>query len=57
MSTDMIPANNTFQQVNAFGKQHVLNHTPRNVDDERLALTYLDRHAPDLLGMVMGHLL
>jgi hypothetical protein len=49
--------NNTYQNVNAFHKQPVLNHAPRNVDDEKRALTYLDKHAPDLIGMVMGHVL
>ena len=49
--------NNTYQNVNAFHKQPVLNCAPRNVDDEKKALTYLDRHAPDLIGMIMGHIL
>jgi len=57
MSIDMTPANNTFQQVNAFGKQHVLNFAPRNLEDEKRALTYLDKHAPDLVAMVLGGVL
>ena len=49
--------NNTFLPAKTFGKQHVLNHAPRNVEEEAAALVYLDRHAPDLVGMIMGHLL
>jgi hypothetical protein len=49
--------NNKFAPAKTFGKQHVLNHAPRNLEEERLALIYLDRHAPDLVGMIMGHLL
>jgi len=47
----------TVEQPRTFTKQAVLNHIPRNVDDERRALTYLDRHAPDLVGVIMGHVL
>jgi hypothetical protein len=49
--------NNTYAPAKTFGKQHVLNHAPRDVEEERLALVYLDRHAPDLVGMIMGHVL
>ena len=49
--------NNTYAPAKTFGKQHVLNHAPRNEQEERLALTYLDKWAPDLVGMIMGHLL
>ena len=51
------PRNSTLQAVSAFRKQSVLNFAPRNQEDERLAKVYLDRKAPDLLGMIMGHLL
>jgi len=51
------PQNSNVQQVRTFSKQAVLNHVPRNLEEERLALRYLDRFAPDLVGMVMGHLL
>jgi len=51
------PQNSNVQQLRTFTKQAVLNHVPRNVDDERRALTFLDRHAPDLVGMIMGHVL
>ena len=51
------PRNSTLQAVSAFRKQSVLNFAPRNLEDERLALTYLDKRAPDLVGMIMGHLL
>ena len=49
--------NNTFLPAKTFGKQHVLNHAPRNLEEERLALIYLDKFAPDLVGMIMGHVL
>jgi len=49
--------NNQYAPAKTFGKQHVLNHAPRNLEEERLALIYLDRHAPELVGMIMGHVL
>ena len=49
--------NNQYAPAKTFGKQHVLNHAPRNLEEERLALIYLDRKAPDLVGMIMGHVL
>lgn len=51
------PMNSNVQQLKTFSKQAVLNHVPRNEEEERLALRYLDKHAPDLVGMVMGHVL
>jgi hypothetical protein len=51
------PSNNQFASALTFGKQHVLNHAPRDLEAEKLALRYLDKHAPELVGMVMGHLL
>ena len=51
------PSNNQFASTHTFGKQHVLNHMPRNEEDERLALRYLDKHAPDLVGMILGGVL
>jgi hypothetical protein len=49
--------NNTFAPAKTFGKQHVLNHAPRNVEEEAAALRYLDKFAPDLVGMIMGGVL
>jgi len=49
--------NNTFLPAKTFGKQHVLNHAPRNLEEERLALVYLDRKAPDLVAMILGGVL
>jgi hypothetical protein len=49
--------NSTYTPNLTFGLQRVLNHVPRNQEDERLALQRLNRLAPDLLGMVMGHVL
>lgn len=51
------PSNNQYASALTFGKQHVLNHAPRNEEDERLALRYLDKRAPDLVGMIMGGVL
>jgi pyoverdine/dityrosine biosynthesis protein Dit1 len=49
--------NNTFAPAKTFGKQHVLNHAPRNLEEERLALRYLDKWAPDLVGVILGGVL
>ena len=49
--------NSQYVRNQTFGKQQLLNHVPRDVEEERLALQRLNRVAPDLLGMVMGHLL
>ena len=51
------PSNNQFSSNLTFGKQHVLNHAPRDLEAEARALRYLDKRAPDLVGMIMGHLL
>lgn len=51
------PSNNQYASALTFGKQHVLNHAPRNEEDERLALRYLDKHAPDLVGVILGGVL
>ena len=54
----MSDARNTqFTRQQTFTKQHVLNHAPRDLEAENRALVYLDKHAPDLVGMVMGHVL
>ena len=51
------PQNSNVYQYKTFTKQAVLNHVPRNVDEERLALRFLDKHAPDLVGVIMGGVL
>lgn len=48
------PRNSTFQMVSAFEKQMVLHHTQPEQDQVQAAKSYLDRHAPDLIGMVLG---
>lgn len=54
----MSDARNTqFTRQQTFTKQHVLNEIPRDLEAEKRALVYLDKHAPDLTGMIMGHLL
>ena len=57
MSIELVPDNGIFQQGATFQRQHVLNTVVRDPEAERLALTYLDKRAPDLVGMIMGHLL
>jgi hypothetical protein len=49
--------NNIFTRNQTFQFQQVLNEIPRDLEAERRALTFLDKHAPDLIGMVMGHVL
>ena len=51
------PSNNQYSNAFTFGKQRVLNHVPRNEEDERLALRYLDKWAPDLVGVILGGVL
>lgn len=51
------PMNSNVQQLKTFAKQPILNHIPRSEDDERRALRYLDKHAPDLVGVIMGGVL
>jgi hypothetical protein len=51
------PRNSTFAPVSAFSKQMVLNTVQRDHEAERLALTYLNRKAPDLVAMVLGGVL
>jgi hypothetical protein len=40
-----------------FRHQHVLNDIVRDPEAERLALMYLDKNAPDLVGVIMGGVL
>jgi hypothetical protein len=49
--------NNQFARQQTFTKQHLLNEVPRDAEQERLALAFLDKHAPDLVGMIMGGVL
>lgn len=51
------PRNSTISATKTFNKQHVLNDVKPDPEQERLALAYMNRHAPDLVGMVMGHVL
>jgi hypothetical protein len=51
------PMNSTVQQLKTFAKQPILNHVPRNPEEEARALAYMNKHAPDLIGMVMGGVL
>lgn len=51
------PRNSTLQQTRTFTNQHVLNEVRRDEADEKLALTYMNKYAPDLIGMVLGHVL
>jgi hypothetical protein len=49
--------NSQYARQQTFGKQHLLNEIPRDVEAERRALAYLDKWAPDLVPMVMGGVL
>lgn len=49
--------NNTYYPANTFGKQHTLNYAANERAEQDAALRYLDKHAPDLVGMIMGHVL
>jgi hypothetical protein len=49
--------NNSLKTVSAFSKQMVLNTVQRDHEAERLAKVYLDRKAPDLIGMILGGVL
>ena len=51
------PRNNHIQMNTTFQQQRVLNHVPRNDADVKLALTYLDKYAPDLVPMILGGVL
>ncbi len=51
------PRNGTVSATKTFNNQHVLNDIIRDPEAERLALNYMNRHAPDLLGMIMGGVL
>jgi hypothetical protein len=49
--------NSQYARQQTFGKQHLLNEIPRDEEAERRALAYLDKHAPDLIGVIMGGVL
>jgi hypothetical protein len=51
------PRNSNVAQTWTFTNQHVLNEVVRDPEAERLALRYLDRHAPDLVGVILGGVL
>ncbi len=51
------PRNSTVSATKTFNNQHILNDIISDPEAERLALSYMNRHAPDLLGMVLGHCL
>jgi len=51
------PRNSTMSATKTFRHQHVLNDIVRDPEAERLALLYLDKYAPDLVGVIMGGVL
>jgi len=51
------PRNSTVTATKTFRNQHVLNDVKRDEEAERLALTYMNKWAPDLIGMILGHVL
>jgi hypothetical protein len=52
-----VNSNSQYVRNQTFGKQQVLNHVPRNLEEERLALQRLNRVAPDLVAMILGGVL
>lgn len=57
MSPFPAPLNDTTQSSYVFGQQQILHTLTRDQEAERQALAYLDRHAPDLVAMVLGGVL
>jgi len=46
-----------FEPGSTFARNNILNYAERDPEQERLALAYMDKWAPDLIGMVMGGVL
>lgn len=46
-----------FEPGSTFTRSHILEYTERDPEAERLALLYLDKNAPDLVGVIMGGVL
>ena len=46
-----------FEPGSTFSRTPLLTLPPRNLEEERLALRFLDKHAPDLVGVVLGGVL
>ena len=46
-----------FEPGPTFTNHPVMAYAERNLEDERLALNYMNKNAPDLIGMVLGHVL
>lgn len=55
MITDSL--NGNLSDARVFGRQQLLHQIPRDPEQERLAQRYLDKHAPDLIGMILGGVL
>ena len=51
------PRNSQVSATRTFTNQHVLNQVARDAEAERLALAYMNKYAPDLVGMVLGGVL
>ena len=54
MSTENNLSSKSARDAHMFGRQQLLHNIPRDPEAERLALTYLNRKAPDLVAMVLG---
>jgi len=46
-----------FEPGSTFTRSHILEYKERDEEAERLALTYMNKYAPDLVGMILGHVL
>ncbi len=51
------PRNSQVSATKTFNNQHVLNDIIRDPEAERLALSYLNKNAPDVIGMILGGVL
>lgn len=52
--SEALHGNTAYYSIGTFSKMGVLNSAPRDQDKEAAALRYLDKWAPDLLGMILG---
>lgn len=57
MSLELSPSNSILQSTHVFRQQQLLHTIPRDPEAEQLALTYLNKKAPDLVAMILGGVL
>jgi hypothetical protein len=55
MSIDLIPSNDLKSYAPVFGRDELLDSSVTvDASDRAAATRYLDKHAPDLMGMILG---